>query len=81
MSVTAANNGPVVHPPDDMSKKSHGGMILTGETKVLAEKPVPVLVCPPKFPTWTDRGANTDLRGERPAINRLSSIYTLNYVP
>jgi hypothetical protein len=32
--------------------ESHGGMILTGKTEELGEKPVPVPLCPP-HPTWT----------------------------
>jgi hypothetical protein len=30
--------------------ESHGGMILTGETEELGEKPVPVPLCPPQIP-------------------------------
>jgi hypothetical protein len=29
---------------------AHGGMILTGKTKELREKPVPVPLCPPQIP-------------------------------
>jgi hypothetical protein len=38
-----------------MSLESDGGMILTGETEELGEKPVPVPLCPPHIPhglTW-----------------------------
>lgn len=30
--------------------RSSGGVMKTGENKKLREKPVPVLLCPPKFP-------------------------------
>jgi len=33
-----------------MSMESHGGMILTGETQELGEKPVPVPLRPPQIP-------------------------------
>jgi len=41
-----------------MSLESDGGMILTGETEELGEKPVPVPLCPPQIPygltrAWT----------------------------
>jgi hypothetical protein len=42
-------NGHIVHFPDDMSLESDGGIILTGETEELAEKPVPVPLCPPQI--------------------------------
>jgi hypothetical protein len=32
-----------------MIMASHGGMTLTGETKELGEKPVPVPLCPPQI--------------------------------
>jgi hypothetical protein len=45
-------------------------MILTGETEVLGEKPVPLPLCPPQIST--DLGSNPGMRGERQATNRLS---------
>jgi hypothetical protein len=48
-----------------------------GNTEVRGEKPVPVPLCPPQIP-----GSNPDLRGERPATNRLShgtAIWMVNY--
>jgi hypothetical protein len=30
--------------------EAHSGMILTGKTKELGEKPVPVPLCPPQIP-------------------------------
>jgi hypothetical protein len=33
-----------------MSLESDGGIILTGETEELGEKPVPVPLCPPQIP-------------------------------
>jgi hypothetical protein len=47
-------------------------MKLTGETRQLGEKPVPVPLCPPQTPTWTDPRSNPGFRSERPATNRLS---------
>jgi hypothetical protein len=47
--------------------KSHGGMILTGETKELGEKPVVVPPCPPQIPHGL-----TPLRGDRVATKFLS---------
>jgi hypothetical protein len=52
---------------------SRDGMILTGETEELGEKPI--LNSATLFttnPTWIDPGENPVLRGERPATNRLS---------
>jgi hypothetical protein len=40
--------------------------------KLTGEKPVPVPLCPPQNPTWTDPGSNPGLRGETQATNRLS---------
>jgi hypothetical protein len=53
-----------------MSMDSHGGIILAGETEEHGETLVPVPRCPP-HPTRTDPGANTGLRSERQATNRL----------
>jgi hypothetical protein len=50
-----------------MSLESGGGMILTGETEGLGEKPVPVPLCPQQIPHGL-----TGLRGERLATNVLS---------
>jgi hypothetical protein len=36
-------------PKWSMSMESHGGMILTGKTEELGEKPVPVPLCPPQI--------------------------------
>jgi len=60
-----------------MSVESHRGMILTGETEDLGENPVLVPLCPPPVFSWTDPGANSALRGERSATNRLSHGTTL----
>jgi hypothetical protein len=68
---TAATNGPIVHPPDNMSMKSHGGMILTEENRRNSGKTC-LNATVSIIPTWTDPGANPRLRGERPATNRLS---------
>jgi hypothetical protein len=50
LCVTAAGNGPIVHPPDDIWIWSSGWMILRGKTEELWEKPVPVPLCPPQIP-------------------------------
>jgi hypothetical protein len=42
---TAATNGPIIHPPDDISFWNHGGRILTGENRT-----VPVPHTPPNIP-------------------------------
>jgi hypothetical protein len=63
--LTAATNGHIVHPPNDMSFDSDGGMISTGENQRTRTK-----TC--LSATWTDPGANSGLPGERPATNRLS---------
>jgi hypothetical protein len=62
-----ASNRPIFHPWNHMS----GGMILTGKTKDVGEKPVPMPPCPPEVPyrlNWVQTG----LRGERPATSHLS---------
>jgi hypothetical protein len=41
-----------------------------GKTEVLGEKPVPVSLCPPQYPTWTELRLNPGLRGGRPTTNR-----------
>jgi hypothetical protein len=51
-----------------MSVESHGGMILTGETKELKRKTCPSATLYTTNPTWIDLG----LRGERLATNCLS---------
>jgi hypothetical protein len=45
-----ATNGYIIHAPDDMSLESDGGLILTGKTDELGEKPVPVSLCSPQIP-------------------------------
>jgi hypothetical protein len=44
---TAVTNGPIVHSPGDTRIWGPGGVILTGKTKELGDKPVPVPLCPP----------------------------------
>jgi hypothetical protein len=59
---TAATNGPIVHPPDDIWVWSSGGMILMGKTEEFGENPVPVPLCPPQIPhglTWVRTWAST----------------------
>jgi hypothetical protein len=55
-----------------MSMENDGEMILTGETEELGEKACPSPTLCTTNPTWIDPGANPELRGERPATNRLS---------
>jgi hypothetical protein len=43
-------------------------------------KPTSVPFCPPQIPTWTDRGRNSDRRGETWATNRLRHINEANYL-
>jgi hypothetical protein len=50
-----------------MSFESDGGMILTGETEELGEKPVPVRLCPPQIPHGLTRARTraSVVRGRR----------------
>jgi hypothetical protein len=47
--------------------ENDGGMILTGETEELGEKPVPVSLCPPQIPHGLTRARTRDstVRGRR----------------
>jgi hypothetical protein len=47
-------------------------MILAGENRRTRRKTYPSATLSTTNPTWIDPGANTDLRDERPATNRLS---------
>jgi hypothetical protein len=67
----------ILHIPQMMSLKSDGGMILTGETEELGEKPVPVTLCPPQIPhgltqaqTWASA-----VRGRR-----LTTWYSMSWI-
>jgi hypothetical protein len=51
--------------------ENHGGMILTGKTEEIGEKPVPVPYCLYQKSTWTDLGTNPGLCCERPMTNHL----------
>jgi hypothetical protein len=55
-----------------MRVKSHGGMILTGETRETQTETCPSATLSTTDPTWTDSSAIPGLHGERPASNRLS---------
>jgi hypothetical protein len=46
-------------------------MTLTGKSKELGDKPVPVQLCPPHVPE-SDPGANPGLRNNKPVTNHLS---------
>jgi hypothetical protein len=54
-----------------MSTESHGGMILTVKSEELGENYSSATVSSTDA-TWTDPGANTGLRGKRPATISLS---------
>jgi hypothetical protein len=47
-------------------------MILTGENRRTRRRTCPSATLPTTNPTWIDPGANSGLRGERPATNDLS---------
>jgi hypothetical protein len=47
-------------------------MKLTGKNPSTRGKTCPSAKLSTTNPTWTDPGSNPDLRGERPATNRLS---------
>jgi hypothetical protein len=47
-------------------------MKFTGESRSTRGKTCPSATLSTTNPTWTDRGSNPGLRGERPASNRLS---------
>jgi hypothetical protein len=55
-----------------MSIENECGMILTGKTEELGEKTCPSATLSTTNPTWIDPGVNPELRGERPATNRLN---------
>jgi hypothetical protein len=77
---TAAVNGHIVHPQDDIRLKSDGGMILTGENRRTRRKICPSATLSTTNPTRVDPGANLGLRGERSATNRLSHSTALDGV-
>jgi hypothetical protein len=47
-------------------------MILTGENRRSRRETCPSATSSTTNPTWSDRGANSGLRGEKPATNCLS---------
>jgi hypothetical protein len=69
---TAATDGHIVHPPDDMSLESDGGMILTGENRITRRETCPNATLSTTNPTWIDPGVNPGLRCERPGTILLS---------
>jgi hypothetical protein len=66
-------NGPVVHPPDDMSMVSHGGKVLTGENRITWRKTCPSTTSTIN-PTWANPGVNLDLCCEWPMTNHMSHV-------
>jgi hypothetical protein len=82
MSLSCGHQRPfsIVHPLGlYMRMEDHGGMTLTAENRRTRRKPVPVPVCPPQIPRGLTRALSQDLRGERPATNRLSHGMGLSY--
>jgi hypothetical protein len=71
-----ATNGPIVHPPGDMSSESHGGMMLTEENLRTPRNTCPVAIFFTANLTLTDSGANPVLCDERPATNRLTAPHS-----
>jgi hypothetical protein len=71
---TAASNGPIVHPQDDMCiLRATVELYWQGNTEELWEKPVsPSSATLSTKYTWADVGVNPALLGERPTTNRLS---------
>jgi hypothetical protein len=55
-----------------MIMESHGGMIWTGENRRTRRKTCPSATLSTTNHTWSEPGANPDLRGKRPVTNRLS---------
>jgi hypothetical protein len=72
---TAATNGPVVHGLDNMSMENHGGMILTGKSEELEEKPVPVPRCSPQIP----RGLTGTRSRSSTVTDRLLTTWAIAY--
>jgi hypothetical protein len=52
VSVTVAENGPIVQPPDDtrVNMELRWNDIVRGRSKTSGEKPGPVPLCPPQIP-------------------------------
>jgi hypothetical protein len=63
----------IVHPPGDMSMEIHGTIILrmTVEERRTRRKTCPSVTLSTTNSTFTDPGRNPDLRGDKPATNRL----------
>jgi hypothetical protein len=55
-----------------MKFESPDGMIFTGKSEELVEKPVPVTLFSTTNHTWNEPGANPGFRGMTPSTNRLS---------
>jgi hypothetical protein len=68
--------GPLLIPRRYMSMESHGGTILTGGNRRTRRETCPSVSLFTTNATWTDTGANSDLRGERPATDRLNGTTT-----
>jgi hypothetical protein len=63
----------ITHSPDDACLESDGGKIYwQGKNRRTRRKTCPSATLSTTNPTWIDKGANSGLRGERPATNDLS---------
>jgi hypothetical protein len=72
LMMSAATAGPIAHPQGDtlcVSMESHSGMILT---EINRRETCPSATLSTTNPARITLGANTGLRGKRPATNRLS---------
>jgi hypothetical protein len=83
---TAASNGPIVHPPDDMLVwRAMVECYWQGITEELGKNPVPVPLCPPQIPHGLIQ-VRTRASTVRRLTNRLShstaseEIYHLRYL-
>jgi hypothetical protein len=65
---TAAINGPILHPPDDIWVwRATVGWYWQGKTEELGEKPVPEPLCSPQIPYWLTQ-ARTSASVTRPIL-------------
>jgi hypothetical protein len=56
--LTAATNGTIVRPLDDISAWCRGGIILTGENRTNRRKTCPSVTMSTRNPTWAEQGAD-----------------------
>jgi hypothetical protein len=60
---------------------SYGGMVLTGDTEEIGEKPVPVPLCPPQIPHGPNRMRTpaSEMRGRRLTASDMARPLLLSY--